>query len=324
MKLRVHILHELDPEFVPKLQRRLAPDIGLSRGAMLPTPARYHVLVAGRLEKHHLTASPLLHTVIIPWAGLPMATRELLLEFPHLAVHNLHHNALPSAELAFTLMLTTAKKIVPTDRALRLGDWTPRYSPNSMLVLRGKTVLILGYGAIGRKIATMCEGFGMRVIAVRREDESASVNPVELRTVSHLPALLPRANVIFVSLPFTPETEGMLGPTELSLLPDDAILVNIARGPIVDEAALYEELKSGRIRAGLDVWYNYPQSESDRTDIAPAHHAFHELDNVVMTPHLAGHSADMESLRAEGLAELLNLAATGEPLPNAVDPKRGY
>jgi phosphoglycerate dehydrogenase-like enzyme len=248
----------------------------------------------------------------------------LLLECPELAVHNLHHNAVPTAEMALTLMLTAVKSIVLIDRALRNSDWTPRYSPSNASILRDKTALVLGFGAIGREIATMCTGLGMRVTALRRREVCERESAIDIRSIDKLREQLPSARVLFVSMPFTPETEGIIGRDELSLLPDGAVLVNIARGPLVDEAALYAELQSGRLRAGLDVWYNYPKEETDRTKTSPANYPFHELDNVVMTPHLAGHSEDTERLRVEAMAELLNLAVAGEALPNVVDPRRGY
>lgn len=324
MGLNVHILPVVDSETVSLLRKKLDPQIVLSYGSTIPSPAQYQVLVGGRLERSHLDASPALKTVIIPWSGLPQVTRQLLLEFPHLAVHNLHHNAVPTAELAITLMVTVAKGIVPIDRSLRRDDWTPRYLASTTTILKGKTVLILGYGAIGREIATICEGFQMKVLALRRQERSSREGSAEIHNVSNLNKLLPKANVLFISLPFTPETREMVGREGLSLLPDGAILVNIARGPIVDERALYEELKTGRIRAGLDVWYNYPRETTDQSDTPPSRYPFSELDNVVMTPHLAGHSEDTENMRVAALAELLNLAVAGESLPNSVDPKRGY
>jgi phosphoglycerate dehydrogenase-like enzyme len=110
----------------------------------------------------------------------------------------------------------------------------------------------------------------------------------------------------------------------LARLPNGAIVVNVARGPIVDEAALFEDLRSGRLRAGLDVWYKYPKKEKDRTNTPPSAHPFHELDNVVMTPHMAEESDDTELLRVTDLAKMLNAAAGGEALPNRIDPDRGY
>jgi phosphoglycerate dehydrogenase-like enzyme len=93
---------------------------------------------------------------------------------------------------------------------------------------------------------------------------------------------------------------------------------------VIEEAALYAELRNGRLQAGLDVWYNYPPDEAARGDAMPANYPFHELDNVVMSPHRAGGSDQTERLRMEGLAELLNAAGQGQPIPNRVDLTAGY
>jgi phosphoglycerate dehydrogenase-like enzyme len=123
----------------------------------------------------------------------------------------------------------------------------------------------------------------------------------------------------------TKDTEGIIGREELTLLPPDAILVNVGRGPVVQEQVLYEALRDGRVgAAGLDVWYNYPEERDGRTPVAPANFPFHELENVVMSPHRAGGSDDTERLRVEHLARMLLAAARGEKLPNCVDLARGY
>jgi phosphoglycerate dehydrogenase-like enzyme len=128
-----------------------------------------------------------------------------------------------------------------------------------------------------------------------------------------------------VCLPHTPETTGFLGARELDLLPEHAVVVNIGRGPIVDEAALYAALREGKIHgAGLDVWYNYPPDEEARAHTPPSDYPFHELDNVVMSPHRGGGSAETDRLRMIHLARLLNAAARGEAMPNRIDLQRGY
>ena len=130
--------------------------------------------------------------------------------------------------------------------------------------------------------------------------------------------------MLFVCAPWTPETEGLVNAEALARLPDGSVVVNVARGPIIDEGALHAELEAGRLRAGLDVWWNYPKSEEARADCPPADRDFGALDNVVLSPHRAGHCDGIERLRAEHLARLLHAAATGEPIPNRVDLERGY
>ncbi|MBN1953609.1 MAG: hydroxyacid dehydrogenase [Anaerolineae bacterium] len=325
-ELSVHLDRPYVPGVLEHLRSLLEPGIRLTVGPDLPAPARYHVLVAGRPSPEEIAASPNLCALIVPWAGIPPATRELLRGFPHIAVHNLHYNDVTTAEMAVTLMLAAAKRIVPIDRTFRQHDWTPRYQPNPSLALEGRTALILGYGAIGQRVARACRGLGMRVLAIRRCPEKA---PPGLPDAVHPPhalrQLLPQADVLVVCLPHTPETEGLIGAGELALLPAQALLVNVARGPIVDEAALYHALCDGTLYgAGLDVWYNYPADEAARPHTPPSAYPFHELDNVVMSPHRAGGSVDKEERRMARLAVLLNAARRGEEMPNRVDLAAGY
>jgi len=329
MRLSVHLLYpRYDKATLVDLRARLQPSIHLTAGPDLPSPAGCHIIIGGRLEREQITANPSLQALIVPWAGIPSATRELMLDFPHIAVHNLHHNALPVAEHVLALLLAAAKLIVPMDRSLRGHNWTPRYEPDPSILLDGRTALVLGYGAIGRHVARLCKALGMEVVAVRRQASRASVDtPVEtgVARLESLHRLLPRAGVLLICLPQTPETLGLIGAEELALLPPDAVLVNVGRGPIVDEAALYHALRDGTLyAAGIDVWYNYPTGEAARAHTPPSAYPFHELDNVVMSPHRAGGSADTERLRRAHLAELLNTAARGDPMPNRVDLAAGY
>jgi phosphoglycerate dehydrogenase-like enzyme len=149
--------------------------------------------------------------------------------------------------------------------------------------------------------------------------------PDEIHPPQALHRLLPCANALFICLPLTPATTGLIGAKELALLPPHAVLVNVARGPIVDEAALYHALRDGALHAaGLDVWYNYPPDEAARAHTPPSDYPFHELDNVVMSPHRAGGSTETELQRMAHLARLLNAAARGEEMPNRVDLQAGY
>ena len=110
-----------------------------------------------------------------------------------------------------------------------------------------------------------------------------------LHPASALPELLPRADVLFLALPYTDDTRGIIGTAELALLPRSAILINIGRGGLVDERALYEALRDKMIAgAGIDTWYRYPEDEAARAQTRPGEFPFHELDNLVMSPHRGG------------------------------------
>lgn len=324
--IHVHLSYPPAPEDLAVLQSQLHPDIQLTLGD-LPTPAQFEILVNGRPTPTDLTTSPHLHTVIIPWAGVPEVTAQRLREFPHIQLHNLHHNAPIVAEGMLMLLLGVARLAVPFDRALRQGDWRPRYQkPAPSLLLAGKNALILGYGAIGKIVAQQCRALGMSVHATRRSISSPMTeHGITLHPAEALHDLLPQAHALLICLPHTPETDGLLGAAELALLPPRAILVNAGRAAIVDEAALYEALTNGRLHgAGLDVWYNYPQDEAARERTFPGERPFHQLDNVLLSPHRTGLVAETEPLRLTALAELLNAAASGNSLPNAIDLTRGY
>ncbi|CUS04561.2 putative dehydrogenase [Candidatus Promineifilum breve] len=323
--LHVHFDRPLTADEAAVLKPLLSPAIALSAGADAPADAT--ILISGRPTREQLAAAPGLRAVVIPWAGLPGETRDLLADFPGVAVHNLHHNAAPVAELALMLLLAAAKFALRYDRALRAGDWRPRYErATPALLLDGKTALILGYGAIGRRVAAACRALGMTTLATRRR---LSAPAMDEGTLVHPPAaladLLPRAEALIICLPHTPRTDGLLGAAELGLLPSHSVLVNIGRGRIVDEAALYAALRDGRLRAaGLDVWYSYPPDEAARAAWPPSAYPFHELDNVIMSPHRGGAADETARLRMTALAAMLNDAARGREMGNRVDVEVGY
>ena len=226
--------------------------------------------------------------------------------------------------MALALLLSAAKFIVPIDQQLRANDWSPRYAPSRSIGLHGKTALIVGYGQIGQRVGRVCRALEMTVLATRRnrleQDGVAEIHPI-----SALPQLLPRSQALIITAPLTPETRGLIGEKELALLPRGALLINVGRGAIVDEAALYQALQSGQLAAaGLDVWYTYPRDEAAQSNTPPSQFPFHELDNVVLSPHRGGDEVGIDVPRMAELAELLNAAARGEPMLNRVDVQAGY
>ena len=323
--LHVHFDRPLTNDESGYLKPALLADIAVTEGG--DPPAETDILISGRPTRAQLAAAPGLRAVVIPWAGLPDEARDLMRDFPGITVHNLHHNAAPVAELAVALLLAAAKFVLRYDRALRANDWRIRYERSTPTVLlEGRTALILGYGAIGRRVAGICRALGMTTLATRRNLAApTSDGETEVHPAGSLRELLPRAAAVIICLPHTPETDGLLGAEELALLPAGAVLVNIGRGRIVDEKALYEALRDGRLSAaGLDVWYSYPPDAAARAGWPPSAYPFHELDNVVMSPHRGGAADETPRLRMAALAEMLNAAAEGREMGNVVDVGVGY
>jgi len=321
--LNVHLLEDFDAVALSALQAQLDPRIHLTTGTIVPLDT--HILVGGRPTHEQLSVCPDLRALIVPWAGVPESTSELLRDFPQIALHNLHHNAAATAEMALALLLSAAKFVVPIDQRLRANDWSPRYAPSRAIGLRGKTALIVGYGQIGQRVGRVCHALEMTVLATRRTRIEQDAVVAEVHPITDLLQLLPRSHALIITAPLTPETKGLIGEKELASLPRGALLVNVGRGAIVDEAAVYQALKSGQLSAaGLDVWYNYPRDEAAQTNTPPSRFPFHELDNVVLSPHRGGDEAGIDTRRMQHLADLLNTTARGEEMPNRVNLADGY
>lgn len=225
------------------------------------------------------------------------------------------------AEHVVMAMVALRRQLLAQDRELRAGRWlNPGFDPALALPrgLDGQTVLVLGTGEIGVHLAACCQPFGMKVVGVNRSGrcpEGADFSDVV--AISALDEVLPRADFLVVALPLTDKTRGVVDAHRLGLMKPTAHLVNVARGPLVDEAALYEALHQGRIAgAALDVWYRYPKSPTEPTP--PAEQPFHRLDNVILTAHTSGNSTGTFGRRARDIIENITRLERGEPLLHQV------
>lgn len=303
--LRVHLLDDPAPEFSAALRDHLDGVAEVGEGPV--PPGETEILVAGRPTAEMLD-EPSLRVVVIPFAGVPEATAELVSSRPRLKLYNLHHNSAPTAEMALALLLAAVRFLVPADRELRQGRWMGREGEDRQYVLDGKAACILGYGAIGKRIGVALEAMGMAVRGIGRYN------------LNELDEALSASHALVAAAPLTPETRGLIDARRLALLRDPRMVVNVGRGAVIDEEALYEGCRSGEIAvAGIDVWYQYPGEEP----VFPSRFPFEELDNVVMSPHRGGAGDVAEERRAQALANLVRAIASGNP-PPAVDPALGY
>ena len=288
----------------------------------------FDVLICGAPSREDLELSPHLRDVIMPWAGISPQLIKLIKEFPLINLHNSHHNAVTTGEMAIALMMSAARLIPSIDAKMHQCDWSPRNNSDQInYVLYGRTALILGFGAIGQHVGLTCQALGMNVLGIRRNPDKPILSNLNAKVYGPelLDELLPKTNVLIITIPGTDETRGMIGSEQLALMPDNSLLVNVGRGEVVDQHALYQALQNGKLHAaGIDVWYNYPEKDNDIKQ--PADVPIHELTNVVMSPHRggAGGTGEAENLRAREMARLLNCTARGEPMPNLVDISLGY
>ncbi len=215
-----------------------------------------------------------------------------------------------TADLTWALMLAVARRVVEGDKVVRSGNFKG-WAPDLLLgnEVYGKTLGIIGLGQIGSAVAKRAKGFGMRVIYWSREKKIILEQQLNLEYMS-LPELLKKADFVSVNVALTPATRHLLGQKEFSLMKKNAIIVNTARGPIIDEEALVEALKSGTIKAaGLDVYEKEPE----------VHPKLRELDNIVLAPHVGSGTEQTRAKMAQMVVDDVLMALNGQRPHHAIN-----
>ncbi len=205
------------------------------------------------------------------------------------------------------------------DRASWRTSWVEGGPPHGEV--RGSTLGIVGYGRVGREVARRAAAFDCRILAANRTPRPAGNGVERVYPLADLDRMLPECDTIALCTALAAETTGLIGADRLALVKPTAYLINIARGQVVDEEALFAALRDRRIAgAALDVWWQYPNAaEPNRRG---SHLPFHELSNVIVTPHNSGWTTGMVRRRWDEVAENLNRFARGEPLINIVTELR--
>lgn len=217
-----------------------------------------------------------------------------------------------TADLTFALLLSAARNVVTGDRFIRAGYWR-KYDPHILwgVEVHGATLGIIGLGRIGRAVARRARGFEMRILYYQRNRTTEWEEELDVAYTS-LEGLLAQSDFVVIMTPLTPQTHHLIGYKELARMKRSAILINTARGSIVDSAALYKALRDGIIAgAGLDVFDPEP---------VPLDDPLLTLDNVVLCPHLG--SASVQARVKMGMMVVENLLAglKDQPLPYPVNP----
>jgi phosphoglycerate dehydrogenase-like enzyme len=278
-------------------------------------------------------------TVILNWSGSRALLREVFLMTPKVRwVHSrsagldsllfpeLVDSAVPLTngsgvfspslgEFALGAILYFAKDFRRMIRNQVAGRW----EQFDITEIAGQTVGIIGYGDIGRAVATRVHAMGMRVLAVKRHaPEPDNADPLVERVYlpEHRVEMISLCDYVVVAAPLTPETRGMFGEAEFAAMKPSAVVINVGRGPVIDEDAMLKALKEGRIKgAGLDVFTHEPLPEG---------HAFYKMENVLLSPHCADHTADWLDQAMRFFLENFERFQKGEPLRNVVKKKLGY
>jgi phosphoglycerate dehydrogenase-like enzyme len=222
------------------------------------------------------------------------------------------------AEYAMMTMLVLTHRLFDTVSAFRAELWNAgRIGGSRHGEMLGRTIGIVGYGRIGREVAKRAVGFGCRVLAANRSPIAEPAPAEAVFPLSELDRMLPQADAIVVACGLAPETRRLIDRRRLALMKPGALLINVARAPIVDEEALYTALRNGRLGgAALDVWWRYPTVAEPLPQ--PSRYPFHELPNVLMTPHCSSATDGTAQRRWSVVADNLDRFVRGEPLANVV------
>jgi D-3-phosphoglycerate dehydrogenase len=312
----VLIAEELSPATV----EALGPDFdirhcdGAQRGELLAAIGDADALLvrsATTVDAEALAAGRRLKVVARAGVGLDNVDVRAATQSGVMVVNAPSANIVSAAELTVGLMLAAARHVAPAHAALKQGQWKRERFTGTELY--EKTVGIVGLGRIGGLVAHRLSAFGMRILAHDPYVQAGRAAQAGVRLVD-LDTLLAEADFMSVHLPRTPETVGLIGTEQLAKVRPHLVLVNAARGGIVDEGALHAALKEGRVgAAGLDVFAREPCTDSPLL----------ELDNVVATPHLGASTVEAQEKAGLAVARSVRLALAGELVPDAVNVQGG-
>ena len=295
-----------------------------------------HVMIGWRPKREWLWAAKDLKLFVNPGTGvrhLLKMMREINQERP-VTLINGHGHAHLTAQHTLALLLSLTNRIVPHHQWLSEGIWRTGDENSPSIPLYNRKIGLLGYGAINQKVHQLIAPFQVKTSILKRsweqesnhsEDKTTMLQNVKKFTPDNLHNFLQFIDTLIIAVPHTSKTEGMIGEEELKALGEKGLVVNIARGLVVEEKALFEALKSKSIAgAAIDVWYNYRPEPDEKGRKYPYQYPFHELDNIVLSPHRAG-SPFSELARWEDLIDnLLLFAAGSQELKNMVDLEHEY
>ena len=321
----------ITPEATRKIKAALPPDWelqviaapvssvgdggGVSAELMMAAPGCSVYLGSGVPRDFFLKALPTLKWVHTGSAGVGAALFKEMVESDVVLTNSAGIHAPPMAETVLGIMLYFARGLDFAVRDQLAGRWDQTafgtvQSP--VMELDGATLGIIGYGGVGRAIARKARAFGMRVLATRRTARSSDDGTV----IVELKQLLRDSDVVVITVPATSATRRLVGRDELALLKPNAVLINVARATIVDEAALVEVLRAKKIRgAGLDVFEREPLPEDSE---------LWRLPNVLILPHVSATTPRFWDRQSDLIIENFQRFLKGEPLRNVVDKAQGY
>jgi len=288
-----------------------------------------HILVGWRPSRELLDTATKFRLFINPGVGVQhhIDTFREISKTRNVTLINGHGNTYFTAQHAMTLLLSLTNKIIPHHNWMVEGLWRRGDSHAKSIPLRERKIGLLGYGAVNQKVHKFLSGFDVEFLILKRTWRGDEEFPTLVKQFlpKDLNTFLEETDMLVIAVPQTDETIGMIGEDELKLLGAESILVNISRGIVVDEEALYNALKQKTIAgAGIDVWYEYkPEPDVDLRKY-PTKFPFHELDNVVLSPHRGASPMDDLKRWDEVIENIRRFSEGSDEFINVVELDRAY
>jgi phosphoglycerate dehydrogenase-like enzyme len=277
------------------------------------------VFIGWSLRPQQFVAAEKLHWIHSPAAAVHQLMFPELIESSVVVTNSTGIHGPVVAEHAIAVLLALAKRLPQAMQYQARHTWSQdqlwHEHPRPREVM-DSTVAVIGMGGIGREFTTRAKALGMKVLAVRENPAKGTGGAHAVYSPAEIDSLLPQADYVLLCTPVTPATTGLINAARLSKMKPDAYLINVGRGPLIDEAAVFQALKDKRIAgAALDVFNEEP---------LPASSPFWSLDNLLITPHTAAVTERLWERHYKLIVENLNRFLAGQPLLNQVDKKLGY
>jgi phosphoglycerate dehydrogenase-like enzyme len=290
---------------------------------MLKTLAAADVVVANFFTEGMTRAAGNLKLLQAPNAGIDSFRTDRL--SANTTVANAYFHGPAIAEYVVMMVLALNRDLLNLDAKFRKGMWDGSWIGGEVPIAEvpGKSLGLVGYGTIGREVAALTRALGMSIKVISAHPPKRKPRDVDFwKGPAALPQLLKESDFVVLACPLNKETRGLIGPREFTQMKRSAFLINVARGAVVEEEALYRALKDRRIAgAAIDVWYRYPKTGRP---CHPSRFPFHKLPNVVMTPHVSGWMLGTRQKRFQLVAENIDRLFAGKPLLNVVQGPRKH
>ena len=263
-----------------------------------------------------MPAAPTLKLLQLPGAGTDAIAFDAVPESA--SVCNVYEHETGISEYVLAAMLQWVIPLPELENTLRRGEWKGSHLFGPVHgELFGKTLGIVGYGRIGREVAHRARAFGMNILACGRTARGGDGNVESVENMTGLDAVLGQCDFVLIALPLCDETRNIINARRFAAMKSTAVIINVARGALIDEEALYTACRDRQIGGAIiDTWYRYPASETEHCQ--PSRFPFHQLDNVIMTPHASAWTDRLAARRNRIIARNLDRLARNEPLINVV------